>query len=169
MYDYQLPDAALSGWLLLARTWSAMYKAEERKLAKVGLSPEQLDVLWLSRDYPIPLTPAEISRSVFRENQTIAGLLSRMEREGLVRRVPKRKGKPFTEVRVTAKGEELCGRGIDVATSLVTRLMSALSAEELEQLQNLLRKLREKALDELHIELLPPPSYTGGQVEYMER
>ena len=92
-----------------------------------------------------------------------------MEREGLVRRVPKRKGKPFTEVRVTAKGEEICGRGIDVATSLVTRLMSALSAEELEQLQNLLRKLREKALDELHIELLPPPSYAGGQVEYMER
>lgn len=55
MYDYQLPDAALSGWLLLARTWSAMYKAEERKPAKVGLIPEQLDILWLSRDYPAPI------------------------------------------------------------------------------------------------------------------
>ena len=161
MYDYQLPDAALSGWLLLARTWSAMYKAEERKLAKVGLTPEQLDVLWLSRDYPIPLTPAEISSSTFRENQTTSALVSRMEREGWVRRVPKRKGKPFTEVKITAKGEELCQPGIEVATSLVTKLMAALSAEELEQLHNLLRKLREKALEELHIELLPPPINAG--------
>ena len=157
MYDYQLPDAALSGWLLLARTWSAMYKAEERKLGKLGLTPEQLDVLWLSRDYPIPLTIAEIARSTFRENQTISTLVSRMEREGWVRRVPKRKGKPFTEVQITARGEELCQPGIEVATSLVAKLMSALSAEELEQLHNLLRKLREKALEELYIELLPSP------------
>ena len=158
MYDYQLPDAALSSWLLLARTWSALYKVEDRKLAKVGLTPEQLDVLRLSRDYPIPLTPAEIARSLFRENQTIAGLLTRMEREGLVRRVPKRKGKPFTEVQITAKGEELCQPGIDVATSVITKLMSCLSPKEHEQLQKLLRKLRGKALEELYMELLPPPS-----------
>lgn len=158
MYDFQLPDAALSSWLLLARTWSALYKVKERKLTKVGLTPEQLDVLWLSRDYPIPLTLAEISRSLFRESQTIVGLVSRMEREGLVTRVPKRKGKPFTEVKITSRGEELCQPGIDVATSVVTKLMSCLSPKEHEQLQKLLRKLREKALDELHIELLPPPS-----------
>ena len=158
MYDYQLSDPALVTWLLLARTWAAMYKAEERKIAKVGLTPEQVEVLRLARDYPIPLTPAEISRSLFRESQTIAGLVSRMEREGLVKRVPKRKGRPFTEVKLTAKGEELRPGGIEAATSLIARIMSCLSAEEHEQLQKLLRKLRQNALEELHIELLPPPS-----------
>jgi hypothetical protein len=34
--------------------------------------------------------------------------------------------------------------------------MSCLSAEELEQLLELLRKIRQKALDLLYIELLPP-------------
>ena len=162
MYDYQLPDAALTTWLLLARTWSAMYKAEERQLAKVGLTPEQVDVLRLSRDYPIPLTPAEISRSLFRESQSVAGLLSRMEREGLVKRVPKRKGRPFTQVQLTAKGEELCPRGTEAATTLVAKIMACLSAEELEQLQKLLGKLRHNALEELHIELRQPPSQSFG-------
>lgn len=162
MYDYQLDDPALTTWVLLARTWAAMYKAEERKIARVGLTPEQVDVLWLGKEYPIPLTPAEISRSIFRESQTVAGLISRMEKEGLVTRVPKRKGRPFTEVKLTPRGEEVRGPGIEAATTLVARIMSCLSVEEHEQLQRLLRKLRQSALEELHLELLQPPSQASG-------
>lgn len=161
MYDYQFSDAALTAWAVLGQTWTAMYKASERKLAKLGLTPEKLDVLRACRDYAPPLIPAEISRLVFRESQTIAGLLSRMEKEGLVTRVPKRKGRPFTEVKMTAKGKELCSPGVEAATPLITRIMSALSAEELEQLLKLVRKLRQNALEELHIELLSPPSSAG--------
>lgn len=162
MYDYQFSDAALTASVLLSQTWSTLYKAAERQLAKVGLTPEKIEALWVCRDHPGPLTPAELSRALFRESQTIAGLLTRMEREGLVRRVPKRKGHPFTEVQITARGEELCRPGIEVGTALIARIMSALSAEELEQLQKLLRKLRQNALEEVDMELLPPPSYAGG-------
>ena len=147
--------------MLFSQTWRAMYKAEERRLAKVGLTPEKLDVLWVSINYPIPLTPAEISRSLFRESQTIAALLSRMERDGLVKRVPKRKGKPYTDVIATAKGAELCGPAAEADASVATEIMSCLSAEELEQFQKLLRKIRQKALDELYIELLPVPQRIG--------
>ena len=161
MYDYQFSDAALTAWTVLGQTWIAMYKVSERKLAKLGLTPEKIEVLRACRDYAAPMIPAEISRLVFRESQTIAGLLSRMEKEGLVTRVPKRKGRPFTEVKMTAKGEELCGPGIEAATSLVAKIMSGLSAEEIEQLLKLVRKLRENALEELHLELLPPPSSAG--------
>lgn len=157
MYDYRFPDTALTAWVTMAQTWSAMYKAAERKLAKVGLTPEQIDVLWVCRDYPGQLTPAELSRLIFRESQSVAGLLLRMEREGLVRRVPKRKGHPFTEVQITPKGEEMCRPGIEVLMALIAKIVSSLSAEELGQLQELLRKLRKNALEELHIELLPPP------------
>lgn len=157
MYDYQLPDAALTTWLLLSQTRAAMYKVEERQMAKIGLTPEQVQVLKLSGEYPIPLTPAEISRSLFRESQTIAGLISRMERNGLVRRVPKQKGRPFTEVKLTVKGDEARPAAVNSADTVVARLMSCLSAEEHQQLQNLLRKLREHALEELHMELSQPP------------
>ena len=161
MYDYQFSDATLTAWTVLGQTWTAMYKVAERKLAKLGLTPEKLDLLRACTDYPPPLIPAEISRLLFRESQTIAGLLSRMEKEGLVTRVPKRKGRPFTQVKMTAKGEELSRPGIEAANALVARIMSGLSEEELEQLLKLVRKLRQNALEELHIELLSPPSLTG--------
>ena len=157
MYDYQFTDANLTAWVVLSQTWTAMYKVADRKLNKIGLTPEKLDVLWACQEYAPPLTPAEISRLVFRESQSIAGLLARMEKEGLITRVPKEKGHPFTEVKVTAKGKELSRPGIEVARSLIARIMSALSAEELEQLVKLIQKLRENALEELHLELLPPP------------
>ena len=157
MYDYQFSNRLLAAWVLMGQTWAAMYKAAERQLKKVGLTPEQIDTLWVCRDYPGPLTPAELSRLLFRESQTVAGLVSRSEREGLVRRVPKRRGKPFTEVQITAKGEELCGPGIEVLLALIADIMSSLSAEELEQFQELLRKPRQKALEVLQIELQPLP------------
>jgi len=161
LYDYKIPDARIAAWSLLFQAFYAMRKAEDRRLAKarVGLSHEKVTVLQLAKLYDSPLTPAEISRSLFRESQTIAGLLSRMEREGLVTRDKKRKGKPYTEIKATAKGEELCRPGVEAIASLAIDIMSCLPAEELEQLQKLLAKIRQRALDELHIELLPgPPS-----------
>ena len=170
MYDYQIPDARLAAWSLLFQAFYAARKAEERRLykAKVGLTHDKLTVLQLATHYESPLTPAKISRSLFRESQTIAALLSRMERDGLVKRVPKRKGKPYTEVKATAKGEELCGPAAEVDASVATEIMSCLSTEELEQLQKLLRKIRQKALDELYIELLPPPQRVASWLEEIE-
>ena len=69
--------------------------------------------------------------------------------------MPKRKGHPFTEIHITAKGRELIGPGKDVTVSYIARLMSPLSAEENAQLAALLRKLRIEALDELRVELKP--------------
>jgi len=167
LYDYQITDARLAAWSLLFQAFYAARKAEARRLAKakVGLTHDKLTILWLAIRYEDPLTPAEISRSLFRESQTIAALLSRMERDGLVKRVPKRKGKPYTDVIATAKGKELCGPAVEVTISFATELMSCLSAEELEQLQEMIRKIRQKALDELYIELLPPPQ---GATNWLE-
>jgi len=162
LYDFKFPDARRTAWAIVTQTWPAMYRVYEMELAKVGLTPEKLDVLWLCSDYPPPLIPAEIARFLFRKSHSVAGLLDRMERDGLVRRNPKRKGQPFTEIQLTAKGKELVGPGKDVALSLIAKLMSPLSEEELEQLQKLLRKLRQCALDELHVELKPGPGVGWG-------
>lgn len=157
MYDFNFEENAMTTWALLRQSWIAVNKAAEIKLAKVGLTPEKAAVLWACRDYRGTLTPAEIARLVFRENQTIAGLLNRMEKEGLVIRVPKRKGHPFTEVKLTAKGEKLCGPGIEVYKGLIKGLSAGLSPDDQKHLQNTLRKLRQKMLDEMHMELDKQP------------
>lgn len=160
MYDYQFNDDAFAVWMLIHQTWRAMRKSEERLLAKTGLTPEKNEVLWVASDHPSPLIPAEISRALFRESQTVAGLLTRMEKDGLVTRVPKRKGRPFTEVKVTAKGQELCNQAKEADLAHINKIMSCLSAEERGQLKKLLRKIRQTALEELYLELLPPPTWT---------
>jgi DNA-binding MarR family transcriptional regulator len=164
MYDFEFEESAMNTWAMLRQTWIAVNKAAEVKLAKVGLTPEKAAVLWACKDYPGTLTPAEIARLVFRENQTIAGLLNRMEKEGLVTRVPKRKGHPFTEVKITSKGEKLASPGIEVYKTLIKGLVSGLSVDEQKQLQKLLKVLRQKMLDEMHMDLdKGPGAYAPGK------
>jgi DNA-binding MarR family transcriptional regulator len=122
---------------------------------QVGATPETLAVLWAARDYPGKLIPAEIARLTHRENQTIAGLLNRMEKSGLITRIPKRKGKPFTEVQLTAKGRKLCDDGVPVLKAIVSDLISDMPAQKQKQCQEWHRGLRDKALDKLHLEVGP--------------
>ena len=156
MYDFRFPDAdRFTSWFLISQTWNAMFRVAEKELAKTGLTPEKARVLWLCADYPPPLTPAELSRFVFRKSHSTAGLLDRMETEGLISRVPKKKGHPFTEIQLTEKGRELVGPAKEATIRLISELMSPLTAEEVEQLQEPLRKLREHALARLHVDRRP--------------
>ncbi|MEE8469942.1 MAG: MarR family transcriptional regulator [Dehalococcoidia bacterium] len=157
MYDMEFVEPSMTTWTLLRQTSIAMDRVSEAKLAKKGLTPEKLAVLWACRDHPGPMTPAEIARLVFREAQTVAGLLNRLEKEGFVKRVPKRKGRPFTEIKMTPKGEEACGPGIEIFKRIIVGLSSDLSAKERDQLHKTLRALRQKMLDELHLEIDQQP------------
>ncbi len=153
MYDLQFADKKLTTWALLRQTWSLMEKLAETRLAKVKLTPEKVAVLWACMDRPGPLIPAEIARIVSRESQSVTGLLNRMEREGLVKRIPKRKGRPFTEIKLTQKGEEACKAGVDILKKVIADVMSTPTEGQLDQLREPLLAIRGKVLDDLHIEL----------------
>ena len=163
LYDLNYADKDMNTWNMLRQTWTAVNKWAEVKLGKVGLTPEKAAVLWLCRDYPEIITPAEIARMLFRENQTVAGLLNRMEKEGLVRRVPKRRGHPYTEVKITDRGRELCGPGVEVYKKLITSFASDLSEEEQKQLKKLLGVIRQKMMDEMHMEPKIPKAYPSDK------
>ena len=165
MYDFEFTEPSFSSFNLIRQTWAALNKATEIRLAKIGLTPEKTAVLWACRDYPGSLTPAEISRMLFRENQTIAGLLNRMEREGLVKRVPKRKGHPFTEVRLTERGEELCGPGIEIMKQMISSILGDMPADRQALLQDLLRELRDRALGTFYVEPGKPFGGAGRPIQ----
>ena len=157
MYDYKFGGVSLTAWAQLRHTWFAMNRVVDTRLGEIGATPESIGVLWACRDYPGPLHPAEIARLVFRAPHTVAGMLNRMEKEGLIVRIPKEPGHPFTEVKLTSKGEEVCGPGIDILKDVIAETMSVLSEEELEQLLEMTRVLLLKALDMLHMKLKPSP------------
>lgn len=157
MYDLEFVEPTMTTAYLIRQTWTALSKAAEIKLAKVGLTPEKLLLLWTARDYPFELTPAELGRLLFRENQTIAGLLNRMEDEGLIKRISKRKGRPYTQVKITPRGRELCNSGVKVYKSLVLELSSDLSEERRQQVHEALRLMRDKMLQVMHLEVAKQP------------
>lgn len=165
MYDFEFTEPSFTSFTLIRQTWAALNKATEIRLAKIGLTPEKTAVLWACRDYPGSLSPAEISRMLFRENQTIAGLLNRMEREGLVKRVPKRKGHPFTEVTLTKRGEELCGPGVEIMKRMIQAILGDMPADRQAQMQGLLREVRDRALESFYTE---PGKPFGGAKKPIE-
>jgi len=153
VYDFEFSEISLTTYTMLRQAWIAVNKLAEARLAKVGLTPEILAVLWACRDYPGTLIPAEIARLTHRENQTIAGILNRMEKAGLLERIPKRKGKPFTDVKITAKGRQLCDARVPVLKSMVSDLISDIPVKKQKECQEWHRALRDKALDKLHMEV----------------
>ena len=155
VYDFELSDTGLSTFLVVCQSYKSMSKLAGARLGKVGLTSESLGVLWACRDYPDTVIPAEISRMIYRENNSVAVLLNGLEKDGHISRIPKRKGQPYTEIKITQKGLQALASGTAILKDVVTKLTSGLSPEEHEQLQRLGRQLRDKALQELHLEVGP--------------
>jgi DNA-binding PadR family transcriptional regulator len=86
-------------------------------------------------------------------------MLNRMEKEGLIVRIRKRQGHPFTEVKLTAKGRKLCSPRVAVLKDVIAEIMSAMSDEELAQLLELTKPLQMKALEMLNAKLKPSPGH----------
>jgi DNA-binding MarR family transcriptional regulator len=99
------------------------------------------------------VTPAEISRQMFRESQSVSELLHRMERDGLIAKVKDLKRKNMVRVELTKKGHEQ----FEVArrSGSILRITSRLSVEQREQLTECLEIIRNAALDELGVPDVP--------------
>ena len=131
-------------WALLRQTRDAMVKAREKELGKYGISSIQAAVLFTIQDIGTEATPAEISRRLVREPHSISGLLSRMEKQGLIKRVKDLPKRNMVRISLTAKGEEL----YKISTQRVTmhEIFDVISDEERKIIWDYLQRLRDRAL-----------------------
>lgn len=155
IYDLQFEDANRTTWFLVRQVNKLMSRALERTLRKQKIKPEQLMVLWICHDYPGLKIPAEISRLMSLTSQTVIGLINRMRTDGLVRCIPKRKGQPFTEIKLTAKGEEAYELGVPILKEAFKGAPDWLAAPELENLNSLLKILRDGLAEDLYMKVEP--------------
>ncbi len=143
-------------WTLLNQAQHAATRASETELRQLGVPQMHAEVLMIVKAEDRPVTPAEISRSLFREPHTISGLLTRMERQGLVKRVRDLQRKNMVRIAITDKGERAYRKLAEV--SAIHAIMSSLSSREQEGLKDTLMKLRRKSLEELRMrQPLPYP------------
>ncbi len=145
--DYEL-------WVLLAQAREAMYKARQHELRRCNLSPRQSAVLFIIRAIGDKATPAEISRGLFRESHTISEILSRMEKQGLLKKVRDLDRKNLVRIELTEKGSEAYNQAIK--RDSIHTIVSALSDEERRQFSSTSKAIRDRAIQESGKELRTP-------------
>jgi DNA-binding MarR family transcriptional regulator len=133
-------------WVLLRRTTQVVLKARNRELAAYGISASKASVLFIVQAIGHEATPAEISRYLLREPHSISGLLSRMERQGLVTKVKDVDKKNLVRILLTEKGRRAYYQSTKRET--IHNVMSVLSEEERQVLTSCLERIRDKALKE---------------------
>ncbi len=92
------------------------------------------------------MTPSEISEAVFREKNTITAVLNTMEEQGVVRREPSTNDRRSVKVFITEKGWNEANRLNPVAQELSREALSCLDKQNIEELVETMRTLRENLL-----------------------
>ena len=141
-------------WVLLHQTRSAVFKVREKDVSKYGLTAAQSAVLFVISAVEGKATPAKIARWLFREAHSVAGLLNRMEKQGLIRKTKDLDKKNLIRVTLTEKGEQLCYLVSERGT--LNRILAGLPEEQRQQLESILHILLDRALKELALEVNLP-------------
>jgi DNA-binding MarR family transcriptional regulator len=144
MYDILPNDRDYDLWVLVRQTRDAIIKAREKELVQSGISSIQAAVLFTLQAIGNEATPAEISRRLVREPHSVSGLLSRMEKQGLIKKVKNLPRKNMVRVTITEKGQAAYHKSAERAS--MHEVMAILSENERKELWTLLEKLRDKSL-----------------------
>lgn len=116
-----------------------------------GLTLERSQTLTSIVNLGEKATTAELSRITGLRNQSLTGLLNRMEVEGLIVRNPKHKGQPFTLLRLTDKGQEVKAAGEQVMADVMATTAEATKAEAVVSLL----AVRDALAEALHMDIIP--------------
>lgn len=146
-----MPDQDYLLWALLNHVNSAMVVAREKELQPFGVSAIQVGAMIVvgTSDEPMPIK--EISRWLFRKHHTTSALVSRMEKQGLVKKLQNQPKKGMVGVVLTEKGREILDQQ-EKQRKAIGRIVSYLSQDEQDTIIQFLRKLFEGALEEIKTE-----------------
>ena len=129
--------------VLLQQASKAILEACQQELKQYGISPGQAMVLFVIKAIGDKATPAEIARWILQKPHSVSELVSRMEKQGLVRKVKDLDRKNLVRVVLTEKGREAYYHS--TRRESIHQIMSFLSEEGRQQLRHCLQTLRDKA------------------------
>jgi DNA-binding MarR family transcriptional regulator len=142
----QDPDLDVATMARVARLMEVARAMEARiaaHAAEIGVDLAEGDVLFTLRraGAPYRLSPSALSASLLVSSGTLTNRLDRLERKGLIRRVPHPTDRRSTEVELTPATVEAVDVAIRRHVANEQQMLSALSDREQAQLDRLLRKL----------------------------
>lgn len=141
-------DTDMQVWGLIRQVSNAMYRCRERELRGSGVTPMDVAVLYSLKTSKTPLIPADISRLIFREPNTVTILLKKMEKKGLIWKRKDTQRRNLVRVGLTGKGEDTLAQAM-ATWAVLGEITSCLSLEETIHLRSFLLKLHRKAFQAL--------------------
>lgn len=117
-----------------------MQKAKEQELRPLDLAVAHYLLLAAIAFNP-GATGAEVARELGVTPQNVAGLTSRLERRGLLRRQPHPRHRHVLEMRITPEGEALLARADTAMIALEERVTEILGERDAATLASLLDRL----------------------------
>src|SRR5438445_1197808 len=126
----------------LVETYFAFIRRDDPHIRSLGLTPSQFDVIATLGDTP-GMTCKELSEKTLVTKGTLTGVLDRLEKKGLIGRVPSRKDRRSTHIRLTPKGDVSFRKVFPAHINYMKPYFErALTASEIEKLRELLLRLK---------------------------
>lgn len=116
---------------LLRRAWFSLNQAFRRRIAHLGLTPDQYTALRLLAEAgPAGVRQRALTPLMSSDPNTIAALLERMEKAGWVRRQPEPDDRRARHVTLTRTGRRRFEQAREIAMALQTEVLGVLPARE---------------------------------------
>ena len=151
MENYSPNDFQFNTWWLLHQAQHAIFRVRKKELSQYNVTLEQASVLFVIKalgETDRKTTPGVIARCVLREPHAVSKILTRMEKDGLVKKI-NGLGRKKNEVIVNLTEKGRTAYRHSIKRDSIHEIMSCLTEEECVQLCSLLDRLRDKALQEL--------------------
>jgi DNA-binding MarR family transcriptional regulator len=131
--------AGVSAWIRLIKAYNLVLRETRGRLTECTLS--QFDVVAHLVREKHGMTAVELSRRLLVTAGNITGLIDRMEKSGLVKRVRDTKDRRTIRIQLTQKGTKLAQSVIPRHSADIESIFTALSDSEKNQLHKALDKL----------------------------
>jgi len=137
-------EQALDAYIKLTRAVNSLEARITRHGRTEDLTTSQFGVLETLMHLG-PMCPGELSTKLLKSTGNMTLVLDNLEKRGLIRRVRESEDRRQIRIHLTPEGESLIRRIFPGQAQAITQEMSALTAEEQQQLGHLCRKLGKKA------------------------
>lgn len=126
--------------VLLRRAWFGLNQAFRRQIAEAGLTPGQFTALRTLIEHG-DVSQRELTDVMSSDPNTIASLLSRMEKLGWIKRETHESDRRANRLHVTAAGKRKFANARPTAVDLQTRILEALPEKERDKFLESLEKI----------------------------
>jgi DNA-binding MarR family transcriptional regulator len=147
-WAHERPDLDTTAMAVFGRVFRLAKVAgdgAERVYAEFGIGRPEFDVLATLRrsGAPYELSPGALAASMMLSSGGTTARLDRLEKAGLVRRIPSATDRRSVLVRLTDRGREVIDDAVGAGLAEQQRLLSHLSPAKVRQLSALLREALE--------------------------